>query len=167
MNKISHLDRKGQLRMVDVGEKSITARRAVAVGVVVTGHHIIDAIKNDQTPKGNVLEVARIAGINGAKHTWELIPLCHQILLDHVQINFELGDDRIKIITSASTRASTGVEMEALTGTTLAALTIYDMLKALSHSISIESIRLISKSGGKSGEYKATEIIDKDEGTPL
>ncbi|MDP8239042.1 MAG: cyclic pyranopterin monophosphate synthase MoaC [Candidatus Hatepunaea meridiana] len=165
MNELSHIDRKGQLRMVDVGDKPITARRAVAEGIVITGSDIIETIRSDQTPKGNVLEAARLAGINGAKHTWELIPLCHQLPLDHVQIDFELEEDRIRIITSASTRASTGVEMEALTGTTIAALTIYDMLKAVSHSITIESIRLLSKSGGKSGDYHAANIIEKDEGT--
>jgi len=165
MNELSHIDRKGQLRMVDVGDKPITERRAVAEGIVVTGYDIIEAIRNNQTPKGSVLEAARLAGINGAKHTWELIPLCHQLPLDHVQIDFELGEDRIRIITSASTHASTGVEMEALTGTTMAALTIYDMLKAISHSITIESIRLLSKSGGKSGSFKAADIKLKDEGT--
>jgi len=166
MKKLSHLDHKGQLKMVDVGKKTITSRHAVAVGIVVTGSDIVAAIRNHQTPKGNVFEAARLAGINGAKHTWELIPLCHQLPLDHVQIDFELGEDRIRIITSVSTRASTGVEMEALAGTTLAALTIYDMLKALSHSITIESIRLLSKSGGKSGDYHAADIPKlRDEGT--
>ena len=127
MNDLSHLDRKGHLKMVDVGEKPVTSRRAVAAGVVVTGSEIIDAIRNNETPKGNVLEAARLAGINAAKHTWELIPLCHQLPLDHVQIDFEMREDRIKIITSASVRASTGVQMEALTGTAVAALTLYDM----------------------------------------
>ncbi|MCF7810871.1 cyclic pyranopterin monophosphate synthase MoaC [bacterium] len=155
MNKLSHIDDKGQLRMVDVGNKPATARKAVAEGIVVTGAEIIETIRSGQTPKGNVLEAARLAGINGAKHTWELIPLCHQLPLDHVQIDFELEDDKIRIITTASTRASTGVEMEALTGTTIAALTIYDMLKAISHSIAIQSIRLLSKSGGKSGDFIA------------
>ncbi len=153
--------------MVNVGDKPITARVAVAEGIVVTGSEIIEAIRSNQSPKGNVLEAARLAGINGAKHTWELIPLCHQLPLDHVHIDFELKEDRIRIMTSASTRASTGVEMEALTGTTIAALTIYDMLKAISHSISIESIRLLSKSGGKSGDFKAGDIHVKDKGTPV
>ncbi len=163
MNDLSHLDRKGHLKMVDVGEKPVTSRRAVAAGVVVTGSEIIDAIRNNETPKGNVLEAARLAGINAAKHTWELIPLCHQLPLDHVQIDFEMREDRIKIITSASVRASTGVQMEALTGTAVAALTIYDMLKALSASITIESIHLLSKSGGKSGNYLAPDASKQDE----
>jgi len=155
MNDISHLDKSGKIRMVDVGAKDETSRRATAEGFVVVGEEIIQTIRDDKNPKGNVLETARLAGIMAAKKTSELIPLCHTLNLDHVKIDFELDDEKIRIISDVATRSATGVEMEALTAVSIAALTVYDMLKALSHSIVIESIRLLTKSGGKSGDYKA------------
>ena len=155
MNKISHLDKDGSIRMVDVGEKNPTKRLATAEGYVIVGSDIINLIKDGRAPKGNVLETARLAGIMAAKRTSELIPLCHMLNLDHVQVDFELESDRIRVESSVATRSVTGVEMEALTAVSVAALTIYDMLKALSHGIEIKSIRLLTKSGGKSGEYKA------------
>ncbi|MBT7619022.1 MAG: cyclic pyranopterin monophosphate synthase MoaC [Calditrichaeota bacterium] len=155
MNKISHLDKDGSIRMVDVGEKNPTKRLATAEGYVIVGSDIINLIKDGRAPKGNVLETAQLAGIMAAKRTSELIPLCHMLNLDHVQVDFELESDRIRVESSVATRSVTGVEMEALTAVSVAALTIYDMLKALSHGIEIKSIRLLTKSGGKSGEYKA------------
>ncbi|MBT3232408.1 MAG: cyclic pyranopterin monophosphate synthase MoaC [Calditrichaeota bacterium] len=155
MNKISHLDKDGSIRMVDVGEKNPTKRLATAEGYVIVGSDIINLIKDGRAPKGNVLETARLAGIMAAKRTSELIPLCHMLNLDHVQVDFELESDRIRVESSVATRSVTGVEMEALTAVSVAALTIYDMLKALSHGIEIKSIRLLTKSGGKSGDYKA------------
>lgn len=147
--------------MVDVSEKSPTKRVASAEGYVVVGSDIIAAIKDNQTPKGNILETARLAGIMAAKRTSELIPLCHLLNLDHVHIDFELEANRIRVESSVATRAVTGVEMEALTAVSVAALTIYDMLKALSHAIEIKSIRLLTKSGGKSGGYAASHNKDK------
>ena len=141
--------------MVDVGEKNPTKRLATAEGYVIVSSDIINLIKDGRAPKGNVLETARLAGIMAAKRTSELIPLCHMLNLDHVQVDFELESDRIRVESSVATRSVTGVEMEALTAVSVAALTIYDMLKALSHGIEIKSIRLLTKSGGKSGEYKA------------
>jgi cyclic pyranopterin monophosphate synthase len=155
VNKISHLDKDGSIRMVDVGEKNPTKRLATAEGYVIVGSDIINLIKDGRAPKGNVLETAQLAGIMAAKRTSELIPLCHMLNLDHVQVDFELESDRIRVESSVATRSVTGVEMEALTAVSVAALTIYDMLKALSHGIEIKSIRLLTKSGGKSGEYKA------------
>ena len=157
MGKISHLNENGEIRMVDVGAKEPSHRRASAQGVVLVGGEIMTKIQNNETPKGNIFEAARIAGIMAAKRTYEMIPLCHQLPLDDIKIDFELEDVRIVITASASTKASTGVEMEALTAVSIAALTIYDMLKALSHSIIIESIRLLTKSGGKSGDYQADD----------
>ena len=124
------------------------------------GPDIIAAIRDNSTPKGNVLEAARLAGIMAAKRTGELIPLCHNLQLDHIQMDFELSDDRIRIVAITESRAVTGVEMEALTAVSVAALTVYDMLKALSHSIIIESIRLLAKSGGKSGDYRTQDYSD-------
>ena len=158
MSELTHLNEKGQISMVDISGKPETSRRATAESYVIVGHEIIQAIRDDRTPKGNVFEAARLAGIMAAKRTSELIPLCHQLQLSHVQVDFETDEDRIRIIASASTDSSTGVEMEALTAVSVSALTIYDMLKALSRSIRIESIRLFSKSGGKSGDYRASEV---------
>jgi len=160
MGEITHLDNNGHIRMVDVSGKLATIRQSVAEGYVIVGPEIINAINDNRTPKGNVLETARLAGIMGAKRTSDLIPLCHPLLLNHVQIDFEVGRDRIRINASVSTNSTTGVEMEALTATTITALAIYDMLKALSHSISIESIRLLAKSGGKSGDFRAAGFLN-------
>ncbi len=155
MSQLSHLDDEGRARMVDVGNKSETQRRAVAQGVLVTGPEVMDAVKRGRTPKGNVFEVARLAGIMAAKRTAELIPLCHTLQLDHVSLDFEPADDRIRIVATAATRAATGVEMEALTAAAVAGLTLYDMLKALSHAMVLEDVRLVEKSGGRSGDYHA------------
>jgi cyclic pyranopterin monophosphate synthase len=152
---LSHLDDAGRLRMVDVGGKAVTRRKAIAEGFLIAGSEIIAAVPDDRTPKGNALEAARLAGIMAAKQTAQLIPLCHSLPLDHVQIDFDLLEDRIRITASATTRASTGVEMEALTAVSVAALTLYDMLKALSHEMTITDIRLLEKSGGKSGKWVA------------
>ena len=161
MKDLTHLDEQGKLRMVDVGDKSATDRRAVAEAFLVVGGDIMTAIREGRTPKGNVYEAARLAGIMAAKRTAELIPLCHSIPLDHVSVDFEPGDDRIRIVASASTRSATGVEMEALTAVTVAGLTLYDMLKALSHSMVLQQVRLLSKSGGRSGEYRAPGYADE------
>lgn len=161
---ISHLNHRGEIRMVDIGGKMVTGRRAEAEGTVLVGNELVQAIRDNAVPKGNVFEAARIAGIQAAKRTWELIPLCHQIPLDHISIRFETGEDRIRIAATVSSNASTGVEMEALTAVSVAALTLYDMLKAMSHAIRFENIRLLSKSGGKSGEYKADDQSGQESG---
>ena len=155
MSDLTHIDKTGKIRMVDVGDKPETHRRAKAEGYVIVGEEIISVIRENRTPKGNVLEAARLAGIMAAKRTSDLIPLCHTLPLSHVGVDFDIMVDRIRIEAIASSNSTTGVEMEALTAVTITALTLYDMLKALSHNITFESIRLLEKSGGKSGDYRA------------
>jgi cyclic pyranopterin phosphate synthase len=143
--------------MVDVGDKKVTSRTAVASGFVEMAAATIDAIRERRTPKGDPLEVARLAGIMAAKRTDELIPLCHSLPLTHTDVQLELRVDGIAILATASTDAKTGVEMEALTAASVAALTIYDMCKAIDKAMVITEIRLESKSGGRSGDYKRSE----------
>ena len=140
--------------MVDVGDKAVTARTAVASGFVRMAAATLDAIRERRTPKGDPLEVARLAGIMAAKRTAEMIPLCHVLPLNHADVQLELRDDGVAILATASTDGKTGVEMEALTAASVAALTIYDMCKAIDKGMVITDIRLESKSGGRSGDYK-------------
>lgn len=155
MGELSHLDEHGRARMVDVGDKPATQRRAVAEAVLTTGEAVIKAVREGTTPKGNVFETARLAGIMAAKRTADLIPLCHTLPLDNVVVDFETHDDRIRVIACASTRAATGVEMEALAAAVVAGLTLYDMLKALTHDMVLGQVRLLAKSGGRSDDYRA------------
>lgn len=157
MEELTHVDSQGRVRMVDVGEKPPTQRRAVAAGTLVLGPEIARALREGQTPKGNALEAARLAGIAAAKRTWELIPLCHQIPLDHVQVEFELLEDRVEIRAEAKAVAKTGVEMEALTAVAMAGLALYDMLKALGKTMVLSEVRLLEKEGGKSGRFVREE----------
>ncbi|MGC8915999.1 MAG: cyclic pyranopterin monophosphate synthase MoaC [Thermoanaerobaculum sp.] len=157
MHELTHLDRQGRIRMVDVGEKPPTQRRAVAAGTLVLGPDIARALQEGRTPKGNALEAARLSGIAAAKRTWELIPLCHQIPLDHVQVEFELLEDRVEIRAEAKAFAKTGVEMEALTAVAMAGLALYDMLKALGKTMALTNVRLLEKEGGKSGRFVREE----------
>jgi cyclic pyranopterin monophosphate synthase len=149
MSELSHYDDSGKIRMVDVSEKEPTTRRAVASARVLLTHETLDTLKTQQTPKGSPLEVARIAGIMAAKKTSELIPLCHQINLSKVNVTAEFTDDGIALTAEAITTAQTGVEMEALTAASVAALTIYDMCKAIQKDIVITDMKLESKTGGK------------------
>jgi cyclic pyranopterin phosphate synthase len=155
MGELTHLDNKGLPRMVDVSAKAETLREAEAESVLWVGTELMRVIRDGRTPKGNIFETARIAGIMGAKRTSELIPLCHPLYLTHVSVDMESLDDRIVIRTRAKTHGSTGVEMEALTAASVTALTLYDMLKALSKEMHVDGLRLLSKSGGRSGEYHA------------
>ncbi len=143
------------MRMIDIGEKDITNREAVVVGKVHMKPGVVRAIKDGKVPKGDVLGAAQVAGILAAKRTPDLIPLCHPIPINYVNIEFSLGEDEISIKTIVKGQAKTGVEMEALTATVVAALTIYDMCKALDREIKIAEIRLLEKRGGKSGEFRA------------
>jgi len=147
--EFTHLDPLGRARMVDVTPKEPTHRRAVARCKVFMKPETTVAIANREVKKGDVLAVARVAGIQAAKRTAEMIPLCHPLLVGAVSVNFELGDDHIAIEANVETVDRTGVEMEALTGASVAALTVYDMCKALSHDIVIVETRLVSKTGGK------------------
>ncbi len=152
MSDLTHLDAQGDARMVDVAAKAVTARSASARAVVVLPEPARAALAaGGDTRKGNVLQVARLAGIMAAKRTADLIPLCHPLPLDGVDVAFSLAGDRLTITASARCTARTGVEMEALTAASVAALTVYDMLKALSHDLLITGIELVDKRGGRSG----------------
>lgn len=152
---LTHLDARGQARMVDVGDKATTQRAAVAVAFVRMLPATLRALKDGTTPKGDVLAVARIAGIQAAKRTPELVPMCHHVQLTSVKVELTLlGKDRVRIEARATALDRTGVEMEALTAASVAALTLYDMLKAIDRGMVIEQIALHHKSGGKSGDYQ-------------
>ncbi len=154
MSELTHLNEKGEARMVDVSHKDETVRRAVAIGGIRMKPATLDKIKQQEIKKGDVLAVARVAGIMAAKRTPELIPLCHPILLSKVAVDLELiPPDYIKIKATVVSTGKTGVEMEALTAVFTSALTIYDMCKAIDRGMTIESIYLESKEGGKSGSY--------------
>ena len=149
--KLSHYDDQGRARMVDVSGKPETRRTAEASAFVAMSAKVLKALP--QNPKGNPLEVARFAGIQAAKKTSELVPMCHPLPLTHVDVETKIAKGGIEITATAATTAQTGVEMEALTAASIAALTIYDMCKALDKAITIREIRLEKKTGGKSGEY--------------
>lgn len=153
---LTHVDGRGQANMVDVGSKPLTARRAVAEAVVRLDGPTRDLLLAGRLPKGEALAVARVAGIQAAKDTARLIPLCHALPLSRVAIDFApVGDDAVQVTCEASTVAATGVEMEAMTGAAVAALTVYDMVKARCRGAVVETLRLTHKSGGKSGVFDA------------
>ena len=151
MSELSHLDEEGRARMVDVGGKAITQRRAVARAVLRMSPATAEAIVERGTPKGDVLATARIAGIQAAKRTAELIPLCHPLPLSHVDVEADVAvsDGTVTVIASAATTAQTGVEMEAMTAASVAALTVYDMVKGLERGVVVEEVALLEKTGGK------------------
>ena len=151
---LTHLDDQGNAKMVDVGDKDITSREAVARGHVSIQPETLQLIKEGLMKKGDVLTIAQLAGIMGAKKTSELIPLCHPLPLDRVDVDLELDEKegRINITATAKTTARTGVEMEALTAVSVAALTLYDMCKSVDRGMRIETVRLVKKSGGRSGD---------------
>jgi cyclic pyranopterin phosphate synthase len=155
MSRLTHLDDRGQARMVDVGGKPETARSATATGRIRMSPAALGAIRDGSGPKGDVLAAARIAGIMAAKKTSELIPLCHPLALDAVTVDFAFEDDAVRVTTRASLTGRTGVEMEALSAASLALLTIYDMGKAIDKGMVIDGVRLIEKTGGKSGDWRA------------
>ena len=159
MPEFSHFNDQGRARMVDVTEKAPTFRRAAAAGEVHVSKETLDAIREGKLKKGDVLAVAQVAGLQAAKHCWELIPMCHPVPLTGVDIRFSLVEDpcRVEILAEVSCTGPTGVEMEALTAVSAAALTIYDMCKALQKDMRIEHIRLLAKSGGRSGDFRAEE----------
>ncbi|HEX3893782.1 MAG TPA: cyclic pyranopterin monophosphate synthase MoaC [Terracidiphilus sp.] len=150
-SKLSHYDDAGQASMVDVSAKQSTRRTATASAFVELSATVLAALPSN--PKGNPLEVARIAGMQGAKRTSELIPMCHPLTLTHVDVQVDIVPGGVRILATAATVGPTGVEMEALTAATVAALTVYDMTKALDKGIVIREIKLESKSGGKSGDF--------------
>ncbi len=152
MSRLSHFDASGQAHMVDVGSKAETRREAVAMAFVELSAEVLEALPRN--PKGNPLEVARFAGIQAAKQTSTLIPMCHPLQLSFVDVQAEIVADGVRIEAIAATVAGTGVEMEAMTAASVAALTVYDMTKALDKGIRIREIVLLRKSGGKSGDYR-------------
>jgi cyclic pyranopterin phosphate synthase len=160
MKKFSHLDKKGNAKMVDVGSKKTTLREAIAKATVVLPKEVFKALKDKKVPKGNVFSVAKISGILAAKKTPQLIPLCHTILLDKIDISFSLDEEKreLNITSYVKARERTGVEMEALTAVTVCALCVYDMCKGIDKGIVIKEIYLQKKTGGKSGEYQRKEV---------
>jgi cyclic pyranopterin phosphate synthase len=155
--KLSHLNERGEAHMVDVGDKAETSRRAIAEGTITMAPATFRLIADATAPKGDVIATARIAGIMAAKRTHELIPLCHPLALTKVTVDFEPlpGDAGLRVIAEVRVKGKTGVEMEALTATSVACLTLYDMLKAADKAMTITGIRLVEKSGGRSGTYRA------------
>ena len=160
MNDLTHIDEQGRVKMVDTSAKPITARRAVASARVLMSAETVAAVREHRTPKGDPLEAARLAGIIACKRTAELIPLCHPLPITYAEVRAELVDAGVYLEAEVSTQAQTGVEMEALTAVSVAALTIYDMCKAIDKGMTITDVRLELKSGGKSGDYQ------RDKGEP-
>ena len=152
--RLTHTDARGRVAMVDTGAKEATARRAVASARVLMSKDAVAAVRAARTPKGDPVEAARIAGIMAAKRTAELIPLCHTLALTHADVRASVEDWGVRLEAEVSTRAQTGVEMEALTAAAVAALTVYDMCKAVDKAMTITDVRLESKTGGKSGDYR-------------
>ena len=152
MKRLSHYGRAGSPRMVDVSTKPETRRTARAHAFVRIAPAVLKKLPDN--PKGNPLEIARIAGIAASKRTWDLIPLCHPLMLSHADVEVTVGKKGVRIVAAASTTAQTGVEMEALTAAAVAALTVYDMVKALDKSIEIQDLFLLEKTGGKRGDFR-------------
>ena len=159
MSGFTHFDAQGNAIMVDVTDKDITERCATASGCIRVSREVFDAVKDGTAKKGDVLGTARIAGIMAAKRTWELIPLCHPIMISGVELKLELNetDCAVNILATVSCSGQTGVEMEALTAVSAAALTVYDMCKAVQRDMVIDRIRLLKKTGGKSGTFERKE----------
>ena len=151
--ELTHFNEQGRAHMVDVGGKPVTRREAQAGGEILVSPEILQKIRDGSMKKGDVLAVAQVAGIMAAKRNWELIPMCHPLPLTRVDLSFRLGTDRVEILSTVACSGVTGVEMEALTAVSVAALTIYDMCKAVQKDMKIQNIRLLRKSGGKSGDY--------------
>ena len=159
MTGFNHLNEDGEARIVDISKKKSTPREATASASIGLSRKIVKMIKEDKFKKGDVLNVSRIAGINAAKKTSSLIPLCHNILIDHCEVKFLLFEKRIEVLGTVKSEQKTGVEMEALTAVSVAALTIYDMVKGVDKSVLIEQIGLLTKKGGKSGPFKNKNFI--------
>lgn len=154
--EFTHFDERGNARMVDVSGKEVTHRVAVAEGIISVSREVMDAVKGNKVKKGDVLTVAQVAGIMGTKRTPDIIPMCHPLSLTNAELTFDIDDEacEIKAVCRAVTDGRTGVEMEALTGVSTALLTVYDMCKAIDKRMVIKEIHLVSKEGGKSGEFR-------------
>lgn len=158
--RFTHLNEEGEVHMVDVGGKAVTERRAVAEGLVAMSDDLVSRFFAGDLPKGDAAAVARVAGITGAKKTADLIPLCHPISLSGVEVTLAPAGHGIRITATVSTTGQTGVEMEAMTAVSTAALTIYDMVKSVERDVTIVSVRLLEKSGGRSGVWRRSEVVD-------
>lgn len=158
-NQFTHLNEDGEVHMVDVGSKSSTSRRAVAEGFVRMSPDLADRFFDGTLPKGDAAAVARVAGITGAKKTSDLIPLCHPISLTGVEVTLEPATHGVRITATVSTTGQTGVEMEAMTAVSTAALTVYDMVKSVERDVTIETVRLVHKAGGRSGEWNRPKVV--------
>ena len=152
--RLTHVDERGAARMVDVGDKAVTARTASATGRVLVSPSVVELLRGEGVPKGDALAVARIAGIMGAKQTPALVPLCHPLAISGVTVDLEVTDESVDITATVRTTDRTGVEMEALTAVSVAALTVVDMVKAVDKATTITDVRVESKSGGRSGDWK-------------
>jgi cyclic pyranopterin phosphate synthase len=163
MKKLTHINQKGDAQLVDITDKAISHRKASAEGSIQLNKDTLKLIQNNMIKKGDVLNTARIAGIQAAKKTWELIPLCHSINLTKIDIDFSINKKNSTITCQSSCEcfAQTGLEMEALSAVTIALLTIYDMVKAVDRTMVISNIHLVEKSGGRSGLYKRSEGLSK------
>ena len=163
MKKLTHINQKGDTQLVDITDKAISHRKAIAEGSIQLNKDTLKLIQNNMIKKGDVLNTARIAGIQAAKKTWELIPLCHSINLTKIDIDFSINKKNSTITCQSSCEcfAQTGLEMEALSAVTIALLTIYDMVKAVDRTMVISNIHLVEKSGGRSGLYKRSEGLSK------
>ena len=153
MDRLTHVDESGAARMVDVSGKDVTAREAAATGRVLVSPQVVDLLRGSGVPKGDTLAVARLAGIMGAKQTPSLIPLCHPLALSSVTVDLEVADDAVEILATVRTTDRTGVEMEALTAVAVAGLTVIDMVKAVDKRAVITEVRVLRKSGGRSGDW--------------
>lgn len=156
--RLTHLDDRGKARMVDVSAKAPTVRRATAEAIVVINDELASAIADQSLAKGDLLQVARLAGIQATKKTPELVPLCHAIPIEHAEVDVRLEAGLVRIVVSVSTTARTGVEMEALTGASVAALTVIDMGKSVDRAMRIERVRLLEKTGGTKGDFHAEAL---------
>ena len=154
MKKLSHINDRGEANMVDINNKKESKREATAIGSIILSKKALNEIKKEKISKGNVLNTARIAGIMAAKKTSDLIPLCHHIPVEAIKIYFDIEDNNINVLAIVSTTNKTGVEMEALMAVNIACLTIYDIIKSIDKHAKINSVKLTSKSGGKSGDWK-------------
>jgi cyclic pyranopterin phosphate synthase len=162
MTNLTHLDEHGTARMVDVSEKEKTAREASAEAIVILSPEAFALVVDGTAPKGDVLAAARIAGIQAAKRTAELVPMCHPVLVGSVAVNFSIGDDYVEVEASVETVDRTGVEMEAMTACTIAALTVYDMCKSADRAMTIDGVALWEKSGGRSGHWQRAQPADRE-----
>ncbi|MFC9324720.1 cyclic pyranopterin monophosphate synthase MoaC [Kitasatospora sp. NPDC057015] len=156
-DRLTHVDDSGAARMVDVSEKAATVRTAVAAGRVRVSARVVELLRGEGVPKGDAIAVARIAGIMGAKKTPELIPLCHPIAISGVEVDLTVADEAVEITATVRTADRTGVEMEALTAVAVAGLAVIDMVKAVDKGAAIENVRVLSKTGGKSGDWHSGE----------